>query len=264
MGSEIQVKSTLGQGSIFWFELDMPVSPEWASAAMAGDRRKIIGYEGDRRKILAVDDSEVNCSVLTDLLIPLGFEVAIARDGLEGLERVAQFQPDLIVTDLIMPGMDGFEFTKRLRALPQGDDFIILAASASLLETEGFSSLEAGCNDFINKPIEVDLFLNYLEKYLELTWIYETVKEEKVATRLPDEAIVTPPYQELIALYQASRIGDIAVILAEANRIKNLDRRYQGFSDRVLDLADNFDDREILELLNEMFCEFAELQGGIV
>ncbi len=259
MGGTIQVSSTPGQGSTFWFEVDLPVSPEWANAAKCQRCSQIIGYEGDRRKILIVEADRLDRSLLVDLLVPLGFEVALARNGKEGLEKAAQFQPDLVIADLLLPAMDGFEFIKGLRALPQGKNSIVLAG-CSPLERERFNSLEVGCNDFLNQPIEADVLLNCLQKYLRIPWIYAKVRNKKLVASLSD--IVPPPYQELEKLYRASRIGDIQTILSEATRIRNLDDRYEVFSDRVLNLARNFNDEAILALLQHFFSESATAKVG--
>jgi len=263
MNSTIHVTSTEGKGSTFWFEIDLPRSPEWCSIVLTCDRGKIIGYEGKRRKILVVDDREINHQVLIALLLPLGFEVAQASNGCEGLKQVEQFQPDLIITDLVMPEMNGFEFIRHIRTLPKGDDFIILASSASSLERERHTSLEAGCTEFITKPIDVDLLLNRLQKYLQLTWIYETDTGIQKTANESEQVIIPPPYEELFKLYRASRIGHIKEILSEAVRIKNLDPRYAGFADRVTELAKSFNDSEILALLHQMFSEFPEVEGRL-
>ncbi|OKH31055.1 hypothetical protein NIES2119_29660 [[Phormidium ambiguum] IAM M-71] len=263
MNCTINVISTEGKGSTFWFEIDLPRSSEWCSLALTCDRGEIIGYEGEKRKILIVDDREINHQVLVDLLVPLGFEVAQANNGYEGLKLLEQFKPDLIITDLVMPEMNGFEFIRNIRALANGDDFIILASSASSLEAERQNSLEAGCTEFITKPIDINLLLNRLQKYLQLTWIYEPDYGIEKSTQEPDQVIIPPPYEELFKLYRASRIGHIKEILSEALRIKNLDPRYAGFADRVIELAKNFKDSEVLAMLHQMFSEFSEIEGRL-
>ena len=83
--------------------------------------------KGESPKILAVDDNWENRSVLVDLLSPLGFEIVEASNGREGLAKAQEFQPDAIITDLIMPEMDGFELIRRIRQSPLLKDTVIIA-----------------------------------------------------------------------------------------------------------------------------------------
>src|SRR3981189_1061872 len=103
MGSDIEMESRLGEGSAFWFEVDVPVVQAHKAAAI--HESVVTGYEGPRRKILVVDDVAGNRMVLGDLLAPLGFEVAEAASGREGLDIAESLRPDLILMDSVMPGM---------------------------------------------------------------------------------------------------------------------------------------------------------------
>jgi CheY-like chemotaxis protein len=143
MGGELHVESQLGKGSRFWFDLVFPEALEWSDLTPP----VIVGYQGPRRKILVIDDHKENRYVLAEILKPLGFEICEAGDGLEELEKVHEFKPDLIITDLVMPVMDGFEFIRKIRKLPEFQPLPILAESASVLENyqagEGMSCCNA-------------------------------------------------------------------------------------------------------------------------
>ncbi|MCP4048776.1 MAG: response regulator, partial [Gammaproteobacteria bacterium] len=84
--------------------------------------RRIRGYKGARRTILIVDDKEVNCLVLRDFLEPLGFTTILATDGRDEVEHARQTQPDMILTDLVMPKMTGFEAVTHIRQIPEIKD----------------------------------------------------------------------------------------------------------------------------------------------
>jgi len=115
MGGSLTVKSTPGQGSVFRAELELPsVIPE-ENISDVKNSSLITGYEGARRKILIVDDIYQNRFLLSDLLISLGFETSEADDGQKAVEKAAELQPDLILMDLFMPDMDGFEAVKIIR-----------------------------------------------------------------------------------------------------------------------------------------------------
>jgi signal transduction histidine kinase/ActR/RegA family two-component response regulator len=171
MGGDIQVRSRPGEGSVFWFEIAVPALEAPVHALL--ERRAPVGYEGERRKVLVVDDVPHNRAMLLDALGTLGFQVADAGNGAEALHVAARFRPDLIVMDLMMPVMDGFEATRRLRLSSEGDEVPIIATSASATAETELRSREAGANAFIGKPIEQSVLLNAIAAALSLTWIRE-------------------------------------------------------------------------------------------
>ncbi len=252
MGSVIKITSVPGEGTTFWFDLELPVTAQWTISQVVSDRRKTIGYVGPRRKILVVDDKDVNRAVVTEVLAPLGFDCREATNGEEGLTVAREFLPDAIVTDLVMPVLDGFEMTRRLRQELPLKNTIIIASSASVLKKDQFNSLEAGCDDFLPKPMELEKLLLCLEKHLKLKWVYESREESATSPekspRVPSQFLAPPP-EELTEIYRAAKIGDIDKIESEAMRIKQLDEKYLCFSDRLLELAGEFEDGQILSLI---------------
>jgi signal transduction histidine kinase/CheY-like chemotaxis protein len=170
MGSEIKVKSELGEGSTFWFTLELPAVTDWQTEKTQPDR-PIIGYMGDRRTLLVVDDRWENRAVISDLLKPLGFQILEAKDGQEGLSQAKDHHLDLIITDLAMPLMDGLEMTRCLRQWDDFKDKPIIASSAFVFQYDRQQSQEAGCNDFLPKPVQATELLERLQRYLNLVWL---------------------------------------------------------------------------------------------
>jgi signal transduction histidine kinase/CheY-like chemotaxis protein len=253
MSSTILVKSQPGKGSIFWFDVELP--PELnleRNYKRIEQPSSIIGFEGKKRKILIVDDHWENRSVVVNLLFPLGFEVFAANNGQEGLDKAREIQPDLIITDLRMPVMDGLTMTQHIRESPNLQNVAIVASSASVFDYHQQQALAAGCNDFLPKPIQVAQLLGQLQQHLQLTWIYQTETDysikEKSAADLTSE-IVFPPGEELVKLYQAAVRCDVNLVEAEAKRIKQLDSKYTAIADKLLARADEFDVEAIAELL---------------
>jgi signal transduction histidine kinase/ActR/RegA family two-component response regulator len=173
MGSTIQVKSKLGEGSVFWFDVDLETTQEWLETLRVVSAGTIVGFRGNKQKILVVDDRWENRSVLFNLLAPLGFQLAEASDGREGLEKATEFNPDLIITDLVMPVMDGFEMIRKIRKSPHLHNVAIITSSASVFETDQYKSIDAGANEFLPKPVEAEALLEMLRIHLDLEWIYE-------------------------------------------------------------------------------------------
>lgn len=253
MGGELYVESTLGQGSTFWMELALP---EVSGLIKTNKVQEpiIIGFEGQSRKILIVDDRRENRSVMVNLLAPLGFQMAEANDGQEALEKVAAWEPHLIITDLVMPVLDGFEFTRQLRGIPQFKDTPVIAASASVFDHHQQLSTAAGCNDFIAKPFRAEALLQLLQKYLNIHWTYEhatpsssTGKEE---LSLQDDGTPTgPPLKQAAVLLDLAMLGDIAGILDLLEKIERDDESLAPFVKKVRQLAKNFAEEQICELM---------------
>jgi len=108
-------------------------------------------------KVLYVEDNDDNVYMLKMRLELLGdFEVLAAEDGEKGCEMAAAERPDIILMDLEMPVVDGWEATRRLRSNPQTRDIPVIALSAHALAGERERALAAGCNEFDSKPIEFD------------------------------------------------------------------------------------------------------------
>jgi signal transduction histidine kinase len=257
MGGKLQVESTPQQGSRFWFELKLTS----ASGAIAPDSlsQHIIGYEGKRRSILVIDDRPDNRAVVIGLLEPLGFQLLEAEDGETGLAQAIEQLPDLLIVDLVMPGIDGFELIRRLRQHPQLTQTPTLASSASVYEFDRQTSRESGFNDFLPKPVQVDFLLKLLQSSLNLVWICDNEEKNSavIADRSPADtaefsstpAIVMPPAAELQTLYEAAQIGHIERVTQEAIRLRQLDSRYAPFAAVVIQLAGQFEDAAIGQLI---------------
>jgi CheY-like chemotaxis protein len=118
-------------------------------------------------KVLYVEDNDDNVYMLKMRLELLGdFEVLAAENGEKGCEMAATEQPDIILMDLEMPVVDGWEATRRLKANPQTHDIPIIALSAHALAGEREKALAAGCNEFDTKPIEFDRLVATIRRVL--------------------------------------------------------------------------------------------------
>ncbi len=249
MGGTIQVESVYGEGSRFSFAIDLPVSDRWSTSAAVDSLGRIVGYQGERRKILVVDDSATNRLVVREVLKPLGFEIREAENGAFGFQAALEMRPDLIITDLVMPVMDGFKLAKKLRK-SELKEVAIIASSASVSEADQGESITAGCNDFLPKPVDIEKLLLLVRKYLNLQWIYDEEEEPKAAAEItPSGEELIPPAEQLLPIYRAAKIGDIATVELLAKQLATDNHHYAKFGDRVLTLAHEFEDQEIVNLL---------------
>ena len=257
MGSNLEVQSHPGKGSIFSFDLDMPVALNWRENSRVAQPGTIIGFEGTKRKILIVDDRWENRWILVNLLEPIGFELEEAKNGVEGLEKAIAFQPNLIITDLVMPVMDGFEMLRQLRQLPQLKDVVAIASSASVFDTDQHKSLDAGADEFLPKPLQAEKLLEMLRSHMKLTWIYEaretlTKIVSAPAVTLSSEDIIPPSADILMQLYELAKKGDIDEIVEAASQLKQSQPESIAFVQKLVELAESFQVKQIQNFIKNL------------
>jgi signal transduction histidine kinase/FixJ family two-component response regulator len=238
MQSEIQVQSTPGEGSIFWFEIELQAIKDWAPLSRAILQKPIEGYVGASRKILIVDDRWENRSVLLNLLEPIGFEIIEASNGLEAIEKALDTSPDLIITDLAMPVMDGFEFLKQLRSHPKLQYQIVIVSSASIFDLDRQKSEDAGGNDFLPKPVQAELLLELLQKHLQLDWKYDNIIPQSQETEMIIAEIGPPPPSILHQLSELVQDGDLDGVIELAQQLQ--DEQSRAFSQEIIHLAETY------------------------
>ena len=117
-------------------------------------------------KILLVEDNEMNRDMLSRRLARRGFEVALAVDGREGVAAAARERPDLILMDMSLPVIDGWEATRLLRADARTAGIPIIALTAHAMAGDRDRALEAGCNDYDTKPVELERLLEKIGRLL--------------------------------------------------------------------------------------------------
>lgn len=251
MGGKLFVKSEQGKGSVFWTELVLPKVLEWVKDDLP-QQQKIIGYQGACRKILVVDDYEENRKLIGNVLIPLKFELIEAEEGTQGLDRIQLNRPDLIITDLIMPRMDGFEFIRRLRNSPKFRTIPLLVQSASSLENWAERYGKPLWDDFLPKPFQIDDFLKLIQKYLDLTWLYEqsetinTLAKQPVATPPPLGSLSGEQAEEIIELL---KVGDFFGIANYVNQVERECTLSQPLLEKIYCLVENFDEEGLFKLV---------------
>lgn len=118
-------------------------------------------------RILLVEDNEVNRDLLTRRLTRKGFEVSIAVDGQEGLTAALRDQPDLILMDMSLPVVDGWEATRRLKASGETCHIPVIALTAHAMAGDREKSLEVGCDDYDTKPVDLERLLGKINAVLE-------------------------------------------------------------------------------------------------
>lgn len=260
LGGQIHLTSRVNQGSIFTVDLNVEMVKEPVHMSLS-PTRFIIRYEGPQKRILIVDDKWENRIVLANMLVPLGFEILEAEDGYHCLEKVDTFNPDVILLDMMMPGMDGFEVTTHIRAIPKHDSIIIIAVTASAFDTYREQSFKSGCNDFITKPVLVDDLCEVLERQLGLKWIHdrqslfanEVVTEPEGQLILPDQAIIDE-------LYRATIRGNVKKVSEILRKIEAQNHHYTVFVNKIKNWNRKFQINQMMDFFKEILAEGSALE----
>jgi PAS domain S-box-containing protein len=246
LGAEIHVDSRVGAGSIFWFELEAPpVAVETQPAPAEG---VVTGYLGPRKRILVVDDLADARTLLVNMLEPLGFELAQAGNGREAVELAQTLKPDLILMDVVMPEMDGYQAIAQLRQTAGFEQLPIIVVSASASHIDRATSLAKGASAFLPKPIEREDLLRAMASLLQIEWQRDDGSVEPPEPALP---IVAPAAEDIERLHHLARQGNMRDIIDQAARLAARDPRHRGFAERLRHLALGYQSKAILQFVDQ-------------
>ncbi|HXE97863.1 MAG TPA: ATP-binding protein [Dongiaceae bacterium] len=254
MRGRIGVESVLGKGSTFWIEMMLPALVDDEVALEKTDSH-VTGYSGERKRILVVDDNVGNTAMLVSLLEPLGFVLDTALNGREALLRAQEHRPDLVLLDLVMPEMNGLEVASLMRENRELTDTKIIGASATATDNNYKEKFIAACDDFVTKPIRVDLLLEKIGGHLGIIWeMAPAVKEGALNGRSlanSYELLVAPAAEEIEVLYELAMMGDMLRIEKWATELEARDQIYRCFAGKLLELAGGFKTRAIVALAEQ-------------
>jgi CheY-like chemotaxis protein len=249
MGSHLEIESTLGQGSSFSFTLTLPETQ--ARIGYKKERRSsIVGFEGKPYKILVVDDKRANRNMLIELLSTLGFQVLEAQDGQAALKKVYQHTPDVVITDLVMPLLDGFELIRRLRCSKQFSKTIIFVVSASFFEYNQLKHLK--CDAFIEKPIDIQILLDKLQILLPIKWNYQDDDQNLVSQSLEREVLglnTGPSSEQAAILLDFIMMGNLHKLTETVAQLTQQNAQLTAFAKEVSYLANHYELHKLESLI---------------
>ncbi|MEO0808773.1 MAG: response regulator, partial [Cyanobacteria bacterium J06643_4] len=256
MGGELMVESTVGQGSIFWFDVVLRLvdAPTGASRQRSHSRR-ILGYHGARKRILVVDDSWENRSVMMNFLQPLGFEMREADSGLDALATIETWPPDMVITDLSMPGMDGITLLEQIKVaqMKEKTALVSVISSANVSMMAMGDRLQETGYILLPKPIQANDLFDMLQAQLSISWIYGEPINTGYAAPIPtspsNSTIAYPSVDVLKALEQLADSGDIYGLSAQVKKqLANTDE-FTPFFQQLATLAEDFQIRPIMRFI---------------
>lgn len=242
MGGELNFTSEIGKGTTFQIRLFLSQVHHLEDIEPNVFANRVT-YIGARRKVLVVDNEQVDRELLVNILAPLGFEMAQAATGQECLDIYEAFGPDIILMDLAMPVMDGWEAAYVIRKVHQSHIPIgIVSANAYDKNLENAAGISS--EDFIVKPVNVEELLNWLGNRLNLEWITNT---DVVGNLLQNPDTVSdptkmrmPPDNTLSELLALVNLGYIKGINAKLDEILLIDPSYLAFVELMRQFSSQF------------------------
>jgi PAS domain S-box-containing protein len=271
MDSEIRIKSTIDEGSCFYFELEVPVEIVSEQKTDLSEKNTLKGdgfplaYSGATKKILIVDDVKDNRRLLNDLLEPVGFDLDEATNGHEALRLIQQKQYDLVLSDVIMPFMSGYELVEAIRSDPEIAATPIFAISASLMQLSAMEKKRMGQFDsFIAKPVNAKELFDSIRAPLRVDWLYSNsgpLRTIRATGREdPDEsrdARLSDPIQKTEQdLLMLARLGDVKGLLQQLPELAEIDAKT---AEKVRTYLKNY---KIDSVINELESCFERLQNA--
>ncbi len=249
MGGDITVSSEVGKGSDFVIQL--PLKEGQANAVHAKDNpRRVMRLQSGQTtsRVLIADDIEDNRQLLSQLLTSVGFEVQLATNGAEAVQKFGEWRPHVILMDFRMPVMDGHEAIRRIRAMDGGADPAIIAVTASAMDDNRQELMEIGADDFIGKPFRESELFQKIQTHAGVEYQYaEDPMEAPMETaNLTQESLALWPRDLIHSMREAVITADLDLLLA---KIQEVETRDPKVSQALRRLADNFEYQKLLDLL---------------
>jgi signal transduction histidine kinase/ActR/RegA family two-component response regulator len=250
LGGSIGLQSAPGRGSLFYFSI--PVEPAESSCSPGGQSEMpvvdCLQPDQPEYRVLVVDDRDANRVFLARMLALVGFQVQEAINGHEAVEYAESWQPHIILMDINMPVMDGYEATGIIKV--RNRDIPIVAVTASAFEDDFKKIMEAGCDSYIRKPFKEQEILNVIQEYTDVQYIYEENPDDLEtlpAVPLLATDLARLPEKLRCRMIQAATTLETDTLLALINEIDGMD---QALADGLRAMIDRYAFQELATLLN--------------
>ena len=256
MGGKLSLRSTPGKGTIFSFDIQIKLAE--ASEIETNQKMQVIGLEADQPeyRILAVDDRPESRLLLVKLLSSLGFQVREAANGQEAVALWESWSPQLILMDMQMPVMDGYEATKRIKKHLKGQATVIIALTASAFEEERTFILSSGCDDFVRKPFQERVLLEKMAEHLGVRYIYEQ-EDSQLRDFQTSQASVLDLSPEAVAVMSTEWLAQLQAAAEQVDNqhifqlIEQIPSEHTTLATTLKHLVDNFRCDKIIDLTEQ-------------
>ncbi len=251
MGGDIGVSSQLDKGSIFRFEVNMTEGQEEAMAQQP-EPRVVTGLQPGQKtqRVLIADDKEDNRVLLVQMLGRIGFDVRAVVNGEQAVAEFEKWRPQLILMDMRMPVLNGYEAIKRIRSSGAGKNVKIVSLTASAFDTDRKEALEIGADEFLGKPFREEVLLENIKGLLKVEYVYADAPDElKTEKNGSFESL-----NEFMAVLPGALIDQLhdATLSADQDRmlelIRQLENHDANVAVRLRKLTEDFNYQKLLEM----------------
>lgn len=254
LGGNITVSSVMGEGSTFTF--DVMIKEGLAEAVQKVSRKRVICIDKEpdvHYRILVVDDTKVNLIVMVTMLNSVGYTTETAINGEDAIAKFEQWNPHLILMDMNMPVMDGYEAIHRIKSTAKGKATPIIVQTASSIEEEQKRTLDVKVDGYIFKPFRENELFTIIAKTLGIQYIFEEETAPQVQEKYmnDDEAIYQEiarlPADHILQMQEAVAVADLDTLIELINKIIP---DSPDLAKWLLSLAKNYDYMNLQKLLN--------------
>jgi CheY-like chemotaxis protein len=258
MGGELNVASTVGQGSTFWIEIDLPTYINTKTTEKINLNLEIIGYKGENLKIVVADLEQLDRSLLIGMLAPLDFDIIEAEGGLDSFNKTSAYIPDLLLLGFKNLDDDNWNILRKIRQNSMLKDVVIIMVLEDILESDRQKCIEAGCADILAKPVAMQPLMDIIQTNLGLEWeyCYFANSEASSQSSLADQAIASnillPSRQIILELIELTEAGDLDTLQKLLKDLEKSNAGLKTFTGEIIEMAKGFQLRNILNYLNKL------------
>jgi CheY-like chemotaxis protein len=250
MNGEISVFSEPGKGSRFRVVLhEVEIS---ACLSLKEKEEELLDFNAIAFKpatVLIVDDIDYNREILATYLEGCGFKILFAANGQDAIDKARKHHPDLILLDMKMPEMDGYEASDIMNKDEKLKNIPVIAITASAMK-ESEELISRICDGYLRKPVSRTELVREVMKHLPHT--VKEIKEKVPIEEAPSTELISPPSKQIKKLLEAAKMGSITDLKACISEIREMDLKYQTFADKVEVLGRKFEFEKISKLLEKV------------
>jgi signal transduction histidine kinase/CheY-like chemotaxis protein len=255
MGGRLELESESGKGSRFYFTLNLAAATDAGVADLEPLNEVERLAPGNSVRALVVDDIRENREVLSVMLSMIGCEVILAENGRQALEVARLSHPDIIFMDIRLPEMNGLDATRHILKEFGENGPKIVATSASVLEHERASYLEAGCHDFAAKPFRAERIYACLHHLLKVEFVYKQPSSESSGASAIDLSQITLPEDLVSRMVMAAELHSTTVLKNCLKEVEHFGPREQRLAEHLRSFLTSYDMETIQRIIAQIPIE---------